>query len=80
MLAKIEDKKISDEYREVFLAGLRQKKKALALKKYQRGEFSLGKAAEFAGMASWEFLQLLREANIPMNLTKEEILKGVDNL
>jgi len=80
VLAKLENKNKSDEYREIFLMGLEEKKKDIALKKYQTGKISLGKAAELAGLTSWEFLQLLKERNIPMNITKDEILKGVGNL
>ena len=80
VLAKLENKNKSDEYREIFLMGLEEKKKDIALKEYQTGKISLGKAAELAGLTSWEFLQLLKERNIPMNITKDEILKGVGNL
>jgi predicted HTH domain antitoxin len=77
VLSELENKKKSEEYRDVFLVGLTEKKKEMAVRRYQNGDFSLGKASEFAGITNWEFLQLLKQKNVPMNLSAEEVFKGV---
>jgi len=55
-------------------------RKEIALEKYANGSISLGKAAEFTQLTTWEFLQILKERNIPINLTKDHVLDGIDNL
>ncbi|MEK6982682.1 MAG: UPF0175 family protein [Candidatus Micrarchaeota archaeon] len=80
LLATMENKNKSDEYREIFLLGMQEKKKEVSVRKYRLGELSLGKASELSGLTNWEFLQLLREKKVPLNLTKEEVLEGVENL
>ncbi len=76
-LAQLEKKNKSDEYREIFLLGIGEKRKELASLKYQSGEFSLGQAAELANITIWEFLHLLKQKELSINLTKDEVLKGL---
>ena len=79
-LADLENKNKSDEYREIFLLGIEEKLKSLAVEKYRKGEFSAGMAAGLANTTIWEFMGLLKERKIPMNLTSEDVLRGIDNL
>lgn len=79
-LAGLENNNKSTEYREVFLLGIEEKRKALAVKKYRKGEFSIGAAAKLAKTTSWEFLQILKERKTPINLTGEDVLEEVANL
>ena len=67
LLAELENKNKSEEYRDIFLTGLQEKKKEMAIQRYQRGELSLGKAAELANLAILEFPRLLKEKNVPIN-------------
>ncbi|MBI5227794.1 UPF0175 family protein [Candidatus Micrarchaeota archaeon] len=53
---------------------------SLATEKYAKGVLSTGKAAEFVHLSVWEFIQLLKARKIPMNLTSEQVLEGVDNI
>ena len=62
------------------MLGIEEKLKEIALEKYQKGELSVGEAAKFARLAVREFLKLLKERKIPMNLSVDEVLNGVKNL
>lgn len=79
-LAELEGRKTSDEYREIFVAGIDQKRKQVALSKYTKGTVSIGKAAEIAGVTIWEFLDLMKEKNISLNLTTDEILAATSRI
>lgn len=73
-LAKSEGRNRSDAFRDIFKVGLAQKRQRLALEKYGRGEASIGKAAEIAGISAWEFVELLSEKKMELNLTEKDIL------
>ena len=49
-LARLERRDQSDEYREIFSVGIAEKRKTVAIDNYSRGETSLGKSAEIAGL------------------------------
>ncbi|MCX6768010.1 MAG: UPF0175 family protein [Candidatus Micrarchaeota archaeon] len=70
-LAKLEGKDKSQEYREVFEAGLREKRRELALSKYLAGGTSVEKAAEIAGVSVWEMLDVLEEKVVSINFDFE---------
>ncbi len=75
-LAKSEGRNRSDAFRDIFKVGLAQKRQGLALEKYGRGEVSIGKAAEIAGISTWEFVELLSEKKIELNLTAKDVLEA----
>lgn len=49
---------------------------ALAIEGYRREELSLGQVAEMLGLSIDEANGLLKEHNIPLNLTLEDIERG----
>ena len=54
--------------------------KMLAVKLYEMGKLSSGRAAEFAGMSRISFLQILNEFGAPIfDLTKEELERDFQN-
>ena len=54
--------------------------KVLAVKLYEMGKLSSGRAAEFAGMSRISFLQSLAEFGAPIfDLTKEELERDLNN-
>jgi predicted HTH domain antitoxin len=54
--------------------------KVLAVKLYEMGKLSSGRAAEFAGMSRISFLQILAEFGTPIfDLTKDELERDLNN-
>ncbi|MGE5340999.1 MAG: UPF0175 family protein [Candidatus Omnitrophota bacterium] len=55
-----------------------------AIKFYETGKLSIGKAAQFSGLSQWDFENLLAENNIPISyLEIEDIyddLKKLENV
>ncbi|MBU2477189.1 UPF0175 family protein [Candidatus Micrarchaeota archaeon] len=51
-----------------------------AIKEYQEGKISIGKAAETAGISLWEMMDELKAKNIANPLTKEDYKEGLKNL
>ncbi len=52
----------------------------LALRRYEAGKLSLGKAAEIAGMSLSEFMDLLSEFGIKSRISYEDYLEGFEHL
>ena len=44
-----------------------------AVRRYQDGEVSLGKAAQLAGLSTWRFLDVLNERDIEANYTTDDL-------
>ena len=51
-----------------------------AIRKYTEGQVSLGKASEIAGLPKRMFMYKLQEIGIPLNLSKNEIVKAMNTL
>ena len=51
-----------------------------AIKKYTEGQVSLGKASEISGLPKKMFIYKLQEIGIPLNLSKNDIVKGMNTL
>jgi predicted HTH domain antitoxin len=51
-----------------------------AIKKYTKSQVSLGKASEIAGLPKRMFMYKLQEIGIPLNLSKNDIVKGMNTL
>lgn len=52
----------------------------LAVERYKKGEASLGKAAELAGVPVGQMMTLLAEFGIESRLEKEDYLQGLKNV
>jgi len=48
-----------------------------ALKLYQEGKISIGKAAETAGASLWEILDTILKRKIPLQISKEDLEKDL---
>lgn len=44
-----------------------------ALKLYQEGKISIGKAAEIAGVSLWEILEAVLKRKIPLQMSREDL-------
>jgi predicted HTH domain antitoxin len=52
----------------------------LAVEKYKKGEASLGKAAELAGLPLGQMMTILTEFGVESRAEKEDYLQGLRNL
>jgi predicted HTH domain antitoxin len=52
----------------------------LAVERYKKGEASLGKAAELAGLPVGQMMTILTEFGVEGRIEKEEYLQGIENL
>ncbi len=75
-LAKDERGDLSKAVREVVYKG----RVMLAIEKYKKGQASLGKAAELAGLSVGQMITLLAEYGVPSNLEAEDYLQGLEHL
>ena len=75
-LAKEEREDLSKAVREVVYKG----RVMLAIEKYKKGQASLGKAAELAGLSVGQMITVLAEYGVPSNLETEDYLQGLENL
>ncbi|MEK7210489.1 MAG: UPF0175 family protein, partial [Candidatus Binatota bacterium] len=73
---KEEKEDLSKAVREVVYKG----RVMLAIEKYKKGQASLGKAAELAGLPIGQMITLLAEYGVESNLEEEDYLKGLQNL
>ena len=52
----------------------------LAVERYKKGEASLGRAAELAGLPLGQMIMILTEFGVASRLEKEDYLQGIRNL
>lgn len=52
----------------------------LAVERYKKGEASLGRAAELAGVPVGQMMTILTEFGVENRLEKEDYLRGLKNL
>lgn len=52
----------------------------LAVERYKKGEASLGKAAELAGLPVGQMMTILTEFGVESRIEKEDYLRGLRNL
>jgi len=52
----------------------------LAVERYKKGEASLGRAAELAGLPLVQMITILTEFGVESRLEKEDYLQGIGNL
>ena len=74
--AKAKKEDLSKAVREVVDKG----RVMLAIEKYKKGEVSLGKATEIAGLPIGQMITVLAEYGVESNLEKEDYLQGLENL
>ncbi len=70
----------STAVRKLLQRGIEEDKKESAVELYRKGELSLGGAAKFADLYVGEFLELLREKGVELNVTTEDYEEGLKNL
>ena len=75
-LSKLEGEEKSKILKELMEFG----RMMFALRRYEEGKYSLGKAAEIAGMSLSEFMDLLTEFGITSRISYEDYLEGFENL
>ena len=52
----------------------------LAVERYKKGEASLGKAAELAGLPLGQMMTILTEFGVESRIEKDDYLQGIQNL
>ena len=52
----------------------------LAVERYKKGEVSLGKAAELAGLPVGRMMTILTDSGVESRIAEEDYLQGLDNL
>jgi predicted HTH domain antitoxin len=75
-LAKEEGSDLSKAVRDTVTRG----RILLAVERYKKGEVSLGRAAELAGMPLGQMITILTEFGVESRLEKEDYLQGLKNL
>jgi predicted HTH domain antitoxin len=55
----------------------RNAKLELAIEMYREGKWSTGRAAEFAGMNRWQFMDVLMARKVPMPYTREMLEQDI---
>jgi len=75
-LAKEAKQDLSKAVREVVSRG----RILLAIERYKKGEASLGRAAELAGLSVGEMITVLGEYGVKSNLEEEDYRKGLEHL
>ena len=75
-LSKEEKGDLSKAVRELVYRG----RLMLAVERYKKGEVSLGRASELAGVPVGQMINVLEEYGIKSNLEKEDYLKASRNL
>ncbi len=76
-IAEIEKLDKSSVIRRLLDKGIIQWKEEFALKLYQDGEVSIGRAAEISSLNIWEFLDKLAEKKIPLNYDTDDFINDV---
>ncbi|MFH1587146.1 MAG: UPF0175 family protein [Candidatus Diapherotrites archaeon] len=79
-VAKDEKTDKTTALKRIFGIGAKQYKIERAIKQYQEGKLSIGKAAENAEIGIWEMMEELKERNIANPLSEEEFKEGLKNL
>ena len=79
-IAHEEGKTEAETLREIVDRGLREYKIEMAIYRYQKGVFSQGAAAEFAGLTIQEFHQELRKHGSVLRIDKERVKREIEEL
>jgi len=79
-IAEIEKLDKSSVIRRLLDKSIIQWKEEFALKLYQDGEVSLGRAAEISSLSIWEFLEKLAEKKIPLNYDIADLINDLETV
>jgi predicted HTH domain antitoxin len=74
-ISKEERSDLSKAVRELVTRG----RVLLAVERYKKGEASLGKAAEIAGLPVGQMMGVLEEFGVESRIAKEDYLQGLEN-
>lgn len=72
-IAKIESLDKSTTIKRLLIRAVQAWKKDYALKLYQEGKISIGKAAETAGVSLWELIDITVKRKIPLQISREDL-------
>jgi predicted HTH domain antitoxin len=75
-ISKEERSDLSKAVRDLVVRG----RALLAVERYKKGEASLGKAAQLAGLSVGQMMTLLAEFGVESRLEKDDYLQGLKNL
>ncbi len=75
---KLEDR--STVMRELLALGLKQYMIQEAVKRYTDGNMSMEKAAEFADVSIWKFLDVMKDKKIPIRYDLEDIKREIEHV
>ena len=75
-ITKQEHSDLSKAVRELVTRG----RLLLAVERYKKGDASLGKAAELAGLSVGQMITLLAEFGVESRIEKDDYLQGLKNL
>lgn len=72
-IASVESLDKSTTIKRLLIRAVQAWKKDYALKLYQEGKISIGKAAETAGVSLWELIDITVKRKIPLQISREEL-------
>jgi predicted HTH domain antitoxin len=75
-ISKEERSDLSKAVRELVMRG----RVLLAVERYKKGDASLGKAAQLAGLSVGQMMTLLAEFGVESRIEKDDYLEGLKNL
>lgn len=64
---------VSTTVKKLLEKGIKNWKVSEAVNKYQKGEVSIGRAAEIAEVSLWEFTEILEERGVELNYSEEDL-------
>ncbi|MEK6984207.1 MAG: UPF0175 family protein [Nanoarchaeota archaeon] len=79
-IAKEKQEDRSTVMRELLALGLKQYALKDAIEQYTEGKVSIEKAAEFADVSIWKFLDVLKERKMPIRYDLEDIKKEIEDI
>jgi len=75
---RLEDR--STVIRGLLALGLKEYMMHEAVKQYSEGKVSMEKAAEFADVSIWKFLDVIKERKIPIRYDLDDIKKEIESI
>lgn len=75
---RLEDR--STVIRGLLALGLKEHMMREAVKQYSEGKVSMEKAAEFADVSIWKFLDVIKERKIPIRYDLDDIKKEIEEV
>lgn len=63
--------------REIMKRGIKEVKKEEAVERYRTGKITAWKASEVAGIALWEFIDIVKREKIPLKYTMDDAKEDI---